>query len=992
MPHQVTAGVRCLAFPHIAGGDAIATALATFSPDWQVLVRTEKTARIFDLVQTKTNAFWEWRDTGVNEAQPPLFAVRATGPSRMAVLTASPQFVLLNFGNPGFPQVFMKLGDQGDNPSDGFKLIVNTLRWLGEPVTSGKLGGYQVEKDAEVFQFPKSTGVNPPLPMQPVTNWFKGFAGLHSSLSDGKATVAEYSQAARQAGISFVMFTDPWELLTDMKYEELKKQCEVVSDSSFRAVPGIQYSDVSGIRWVYFNPAYLPPAELLEPGSKRVLKDGLYASKVSSYNASHVCGRLARLPLSVARIVPDPRNLWWYHFLALWEYRRGKLDCDNTQIYFKIIGNQQSLVPTAYADISTIDELKAMTTNCVMKITGKNLSDALANILPVGGFPPWPLYSDWFMYVTQGPQIDQFNLAEWNYGGGRLEFTKGLQYFRCCVMASSEVGLAEVAVLDGNGVIYRRFLPKGEKKFARSWTGVHDRQHAFVVRVTDTQGRMAYSSPRVTFNNARGLYFCSDNQNALQTQNHPFYHPGRHEFPGKPPNWIPSFYGWRGWDGMQNMVRQAYVSAPYIRVIAKGESNLPPAGVYELPPGAVYERPIEVALASYFCNVFKTKTTRGVGPYTTKDVWASAVRMPTGETSLADQEITSIIPASRANLEFFWFRPQYMGKTLPEYKAALSLFEGKLRFKKEVTLSDTRQPIPVVSFSAWKTGLDSFYWSLPDLGVVGEVHPFNHVIWNTLAPGGFVTAGPLLGSPFLANAGKTPMVMDVSPDRKNPGCFGAVTLGVGKAGEKIAAGTELSFRVVTGFLTDGEKAGRVGNDVAISLNLGGGTKGYPIQVSVGKLVDANFLLTLEAQGGETRFTAGPRNMVIDLPVRIKGVVDNGSVAFYEKKIGYFIFVPVVDGDALFQVAIDAGVDVWAGNVIVSEQPGLKFTLIETNDRQARLEVHNPLDKVVHTKLMSPTNTPLIGGWVAELDVPQGDSVYVDIPLKSKYYDEGLNDK
>ncbi|MCG2658643.1 MAG: hypothetical protein L6437_00150, partial [Kiritimatiellae bacterium] len=212
VPHQVTAGVRCLAFPHIAGGDAIATALATFSPDWQVLVRTEKTARIFDLVQTKTNAFWEWRDTGVNEAQPPLFAVRATGPSRMAVLTASPQFVLLNFGNPGFPQVFMKLGDQGDNPSDGFKLIVNTLRWLGEPVMSGKLGGYQVEKDAEGFQFPKSTGVQPPLAMQPVTNWFKGFAGLHSSLSDGKATVAEYSQAARQAGISFVMFTDPWEL------------------------------------------------------------------------------------------------------------------------------------------------------------------------------------------------------------------------------------------------------------------------------------------------------------------------------------------------------------------------------------------------------------------------------------------------------------------------------------------------------------------------------------------------------------------------------------------------------------------------------------------------------------------------------------------------------------------------------------------------------------------------------------------------------------
>jgi hypothetical protein len=294
-----------------------------------------------------------------------------------------------------------------------------------------------------------------------------------------------------------------------------------------------------------------------------------------------------------------------------------------------------------------------------------------------------------------------------------------------------------------------------------------------------------------------------------------------------------------------------------------------------------------------------------------------------------------------------------------------------------VTLSQTNQPLPVVNMSAWGRGLDSFYVSSPGRGVL-EVHPVRGVLCESLPPGAFVTAGPVLGSPFLANAGTEPLRFDMYPDRQ-PGYFGACTLGVGEPGQRIAAGTTLRFRVVTGFLTDGEKPGRVGWDLAESLNLGGGTAGYPLQVTTGKLVDANFALTLEAEAGEVQFTAGPRPMYLDLPVRIRGLADNGCVAFFEKKLGHFIFVPTVDGDALFQVAIDEGVDVWAGNVFVCDPPDLTLTLTGADEKKAQLEVHNPTDTPRRARITSPAHTPLFGGHAQEVDVPAGDSVFLKIP-------------
>jgi len=120
-------------------------------------------------------------------------------------------------------------------------------------------------------------------------------------------------------------------------------------------------------------------------------------------------------------------------------------------------------------------------------------------------------------------------------------------------------------------------------------------------------------------------------------------------------------------------------------------------------------------------------------------------------------------------------------------------------------------------------------------------------------------------------------------------------------------------------------------------------------------------------------------MVIDLPVRLRGVEDNGCLAFFEKKLNHFVFVPALEGDALFQVAIDEGADVWCGNVFVSDHPELRLTLIGADEGHPRLEVHNPTDRPTNASLISPPHTPRFGGWSGSVEVPAGSSTTVRLP-------------
>jgi hypothetical protein len=140
-------------------------------------------------------------------------------------------------------------------------------------------------------------------------------------------------------------------------------------------------------------------------------------------------------------------------------------------------------------------------------------------------------------------------------------------------------------------------------------------------------------------------------------------------------------------------------------------------------------------------------------------------------------------------------------------------------------------------------------------------------------------------------------------------------------------------------------------------------------------------LTVQAEGCEAGFQVRPRSTIIDLPIRVQGIEDNGCVAVYSTARPFFRFVGVADGSAWFQENVDRGSTIWVGNVFRSDNKAVKLTLTCDGMAPGRgpcLEVHNPTDDAVRTALVSPPHAPLFGGMRLTADVPAGASVVLPL--------------
>lgn len=110
---------------------------------------------------------------------------------------------------------------------------------------------------------------------------YRGLIGAHSNYTDGKNSVREMSEAAKKAGLQFLIFTDP---LADFPVEKVKafvSECAASSGDGFTAVPGV----------------------LLSASSPKTPDD-----RIQSYFA----GNFTALPRPGE--VPEPYDLFWKFF------------------------------------------------------------------------------------------------------------------------------------------------------------------------------------------------------------------------------------------------------------------------------------------------------------------------------------------------------------------------------------------------------------------------------------------------------------------------------------------------------------------------------------------------------------------------------------------------------------------------------------------------------------------------------------------------------
>jgi len=990
-PHPVTEGVQRLYLPKLLFERPGVAAFRLDGP-WTPLVAGEASARSF--VQHKNDNLPDWTKQGTYATSPPIAAAREFGKGRVFVYAAPSMHVFDNFGNRLWPHIAETEGDaEGGKPSHGNRLVTNALRWLGEP--SLAIEGYGNYRDVppapivfpasvdwDKYQFapaakPDAYGDGVPITFPEATVGIKGIIGAHTALTDGQGTVADYVAAAKKAGLRFIVFADPLELLSQEKLARLQAECAAASkDADFIAMPGIEYTDVCGNRWAAWGDKLIwPPAELDYRDRKYTLWDGQRIHLTGQYE--HLCGFRPNALIdyrTLANGPSHPANMWWFFRVIPLAYEGAKPIADNFDAWLYSLRDLRWMDPASFTRVRSPAEVAQAAGACVTVLrdmaAAREWLDSRCTSFFSGARP----------YVTQGPLI-----LSWEGLNTQMEqpveITRGIQRVRLRFHVASDAGIREVRVHDANFGVIRRFIANGAKQLAREFEMVHDKQHFLTLEVLDTQGRRAISRYLLLFCYKSGLYRCGDNLNTLSSSAMT-WHPDRAEMPLAKHHEDIGRISIAGFDTSSGVASQPSLwRYDFIRTA----EHAPEYPAYRT--GAV-NKVLDVKLTSHDLQIFGFQMDHLIEGWDNErrpNPALASIPRRIGDLELFERSHTSYGLRSRVNYYLKWnHRREFEGTK--DYRGGIIWHEGQIRFKKDLTLRGA-VPVPLVVMDgpggAPYRQFDHLFVTDRDRGTLGIAltpQDKEHHIAGRIAPGGYLAAMPTdVGYYAVLTSSESDFAYDSQDWDKSVAKFGRIEIGVGRDGQKVKAGEVLSYRFMVATLNDRRVSNELLEDMRRAYNLDGGRSGYPVSVKVGKLLDAQFFLTLEAEGGEAVLDLGPREMICDLPIRVRGIEDNGCAAVFSSRNSFHRFISVADGAAWLQEPTEQAASLWIGNVFAASDKRLKLTLVvhgQAPGKKPFLEVHNPTDEAVKATIASPPHCPIFGGVRREVEIPAGSSLQV----------------
>ncbi|MBI4026946.1 MAG: hypothetical protein HY360_18315 [Verrucomicrobia bacterium] len=974
--HPVTEGVKCLYLPLYGAGDYPGLVAMQYTADWQVPVRGETEARSY---QSGDDNAVNLTAAGTYPSAPPVLAVRQLGKGRIVCYPIEYLFTGMNYGNPLWSSVVESAGDPSANrPSQGMKLQMNCYKWLAEPALKNASLGTMKRAPYQPVQFEKAVDRDQVPLGGPAPAEIRGIFGAHSAYSDGKGTVDDYVKAAKAAGLAFLVFNDPLEKLTAETLQKLKTDCANASkDPSFYACPGIEFTDGDGNRWATWGEKTLFPVKSFKDCDREYIQwDGKVVRHYGQYvlaSAFPGCGLLDYKQFRVNGCHPE--NLWWfYHYFPL-VYEKDKLIADNYAEYLFGLADLRAVALASFTRITDPADVKTAVAICT---TGFN-DLAKAKKLLNSSTAPSGISGN--QHVSQGPVI-----AQWQAVGpqGNWRYTRGVQRARLKFVVRSAAGIADVKVHDANQGIFRRFDGNGAKELTREFEAVNDKQHYLTLDVMDVNGKRAFSADIRIYNYTAGFYRCGDNLNLLGSAGL-VWHPDRNEMMQLFRNFANgNEFALRGWDTGAPLAPMPKVRAcETISLKDVGESpNLPKPQAYPLQK-TVVSKLLEVPLGSINLQIATMRMSKLAETWGTEERPSPAFSSPPRdrvELEYFERTHTMYSPMDRLDYTIIWGqRREREGRK--DYRGGIIWHEGEIRFKKDCILQGP-VPIPLVQMMC-PTDLER-NWGNVLIAVDANGNTRVSVLQDMkkrvftqgrIRPGGFVSQMPaVVGyTAFLAPAGS-----DFAYNSSMPG---EMQIGLGRDGQAVRAGTVMPYRFALATFAGAEANATVPSDTAAGFNMNGGRDGYPIAMKTGEVVDATFFFTAKALNNETSFVLGPRNLIIDLPIRVQGLEDNGCAAVYSKKRPWFRFVSVVKDTAYFQEPIDQKNEMWVGNVFVCDNKDVKITLVVDGQAEGKppfVEAHNPTDKEVSATLRAPPGAPQFGDLTAGVKIPAGDSIRLRI--------------
>ncbi|MBL7222760.1 MAG: hypothetical protein ISS72_02805, partial [Candidatus Brocadiae bacterium] len=960
---------------------------------WTVVLAGEPSAKSY--VQSTADNKPDWAKPGTYATAPPIAAVRSFGKGRVCVLAAPNMHVFANLGNPLWPHTMETEGDaESGKPSHGNRLVVNALRWLGEPSLAIEGTGtyrdvapkpvqYPATVDWDRHQFaPVAPGVKPdqygdgvPIAFPESAVGVKGLIGAHTALTDGKGTVADYVVAARKAGLRFIVFTEPLEQLTPAELQQLHAACAKASqDPQFVACPGVEFTDVLGNRWAAWGEKVIyPPATFAYRGRDYTLWDGQRVWLTGHYE--HLCGFRPNALIdyrTLAKAPADRTNMWWFFRLFPFAYNGTTLVADNVDQWLFALRDLRWMDLASFTRVRSPEQVAPAAATCVTVV--RNVEQArkwLDTRCASYNHPARP-------YVTQGPLV-----LFWEGMNTQMEqplhITRGIQRVRLRFDVASDAGIREVKVHDANFGVVRRFVGQGAQRVARDFEMVHDKQHFLTLEVVDTKGRRAISRYILLYCYKNGLYRCGDNLNTLSSSAIT-WHPERAEMPLAKHHEDIARLSVAGFDtssGVAPQPRMYFHDFMY----TQGKPGRTPTH----EAGAV-NKILDVRLTSHDLQIFSFRMDHRIERWDNdKRPGPAFASIPRNIGPLDVFERTHTCTVLRSRLDYFttWnHRRVFEGSR--HYRGGLVWHDGEIRVKKDVTLRGS-VPIPLLFMDgpggAPYRQFDHLFVTDAERGTLAiALRPQDkvHKLRGRIQPGGYIAAMPTdVGYYAFFPSSDSDFAYDSQDWDKTVAKFGRVYVGLGRDGQTLKAGTVLPYRFLLATLNDRRVSNELLEGTRRAYNLDGGRSGYPLTVKHGTLLNAQFFLTLQAKSGEVAVELGPRSMICDLPIRVRGVEDNGCAAVYTSRGKFFRFVAVANGAAQFQQSIERPVTMWVGNVFAAQDKRLRLTLVRLGQAPGKkpfLEVHNPTDAPIRTVVSSPPHAPVFGGFRREVTVPSGSSI------------------
>ncbi|HEY3416992.1 MAG TPA: hypothetical protein VGM23_08930 [Armatimonadota bacterium] len=957
----ITQGVKTLFFPNDVYYCPQLRPLQV-NGDWQVLVRAMPTASAWKLTPTLNAGIPKKIDGGNTVGAQTLIAVRQVGKGRLALFGADPGPFYYDLGKPVGAQVCSMRGD-GERPSDWLKLLRNLCVWLSEPAReAGFPGG--VKERVKTYINPEYGNREPidwdrpdiALPDYDIVRlygmhagawdvkfWrevaagyhkpFRFLVGAHTVRSGGHGTVAEWKAAAKQAGFDGIVFREQILTMRKEQWETFEAECKAASDDAFLAIPGQEFTDWEGNRFMRFNRTIPYFHDTRLTADKKTVKDQL----AFFFDA----GWPANFPISVKS---NPTAFWNYRVysaLPVAVYQGGKQIEDNHAEWASLVARMEYPTPLGIHLLEDPSEVAGTQKDMNLVLMAPSLADIRDN-------PRWAqspmgtgMHNIAIAYASDGPAIDAFlPINHYRATLGQRELP-GTDRYRIVVRAHSDVPLARVELWGGDQCL-RSYQPK-TTSFFQTIDDLHDEQRGLWLKVVDSKGREALATSIMVHDKMMAFYWCGDHCNML-----PY---GQ----GVDANGNPSG------NGLQTHVKSMFqagggpaasfgesaqyipygtdTSAPGLGLTGELTFNtangpLPTPNVHYVPDIRFWYGNRDVIITRMDCDRYADRnkySTTAYGPYISG--WGPYFKtQPTEDFDILADDI---------DLQHDAGQP------------AFQLCRGTVKFKREVSANGKQILSLVLNQLGWnqvKSGLSTAQGPVAQPGrVEGKLGAGNYLTWTGEWNSGTVFA---LDDNFAAAA-----YIDAKGAQQGRPGFGYML-----DGRTFKPGETFRYQfLIMRWPGDVPASARLDAKVQTALNLVKPDSGVKLTASQGAVVGTRFLLDLQAQKGAFRGVLAPGNFGLRAPVRISGLNANWTSGLWVAARNSFIPVGL-DPEGYAWTSVDPAKDagpLFLGNVLSCEQPGVYLRLLPRNDGW-EVVANNPLAKSVTITVRGAAGGPVDG--------------------------------